>query len=108
MAKKQQRVHDISLKDEFLLCRTLGHQWEEAGDVSDQFKSDPAFGVPYDTRCIRCGSAKRQVLNRYTGERNGATCYGYVEGYQHAKGELPDRNTLKAIAILRREKKERA
>jgi hypothetical protein len=73
-----------------LQCRTYGHAWEEFFPVD---MGTPMYGWRLSLRCMRCTSERHDtidVLGRINGRR-----YVYVEGYQMARDERPDRDTLR-------------
>jgi len=71
-------------------CRTYGHAWEEF------FPADmgtPLYGWRLSLRCTRCSSERHDIID-VLGRVNGRR-YIYVEGYQMARDERPDRDTLR-------------
>ena len=63
---------------DFLMCRTLGHAWDEI--ASD----GPAVGGdPWWLRCVRCSTERHDVVSWMTGELIGRS-YVYADGYRHA------------------------
>jgi hypothetical protein len=59
----------------FRKCRTFGHQMDDVpGDWT------PSFGVPVTMRCMRCGTERRDSVNRSTGAVESRR-YVYPPGY---------------------------
>lgn len=63
---------------DYVMCRTLGHAWEEI--PADR----PApYGDPWWLRCVRCTMVRMDYVTRSTGELLGRR-YEPPEGYRHA------------------------
>jgi hypothetical protein len=71
-------------------CRTYGHAWEEFFPVD---MGIPMYGWRLSLRCARCTSERHDTIDAL-GRINGRR-YIYADGYQVARDERPDRDTLR-------------
>ena len=60
------------------MCRTLGHSWYEADS-----SWVPRWGTPFEWRCDRCGTTRREVIDVH-GQVSHRK-YLYPEGYRSAE-----------------------
>lgn len=56
-------------------CRTFGHSWEPV-----EADRNPQIGWYMNVRCARCGTVKREIVNRYGQVERRR--YEYAEGYR--------------------------
>lgn len=61
----------------------LRHSWDE---VPSDWAGTTTSGVPFTVRCQRCGTERRDLLGRNTGELV-ARRYIYAEGYHINSGD---------------------
>lgn len=81
--------------------RSLGHSWEEYEPLDPP---EVQYGVPIHMRCTNgCGTVKYEVINRYTGMRNGRTRYIHEAGYKFEDG-APTQDELR-LALLKETKR---
>lgn len=95
MADQSTRQHERS---QFLRCSTLGHAWFDVD--SNHWK--PTFGTPFTARCERCGTERRDKLDRNGDLLPSGRSYSYPSGYQYAKGERPTRSEFRLELLQQR------
>lgn len=96
----------VSLTDEFLLCRLVGHMWQRI--VPDRA---PPFGRIVVWECFRCESKRDDIVQSNDGSLLART-YRYSEGYliprptgvKRQGGRQVSAGALR-IALLRRDDK---
>jgi len=97
MSDMTTRQHE---KTQFVRCAVLRHAWfeYEGGSAWKPQHGETVFVF----RCERCGTERRDRVNRRTGELipNGRN-YIYPDGYKYSRGERPtsDEFRLKLIAM---------
>lgn len=64
----------------YVRCRTLAHAWD---DVPSPRR--PPWGVLMALRCVRCGTIREDIVNRFDGELMSRN-YVYPEGYRDSDG----------------------
>lgn len=73
----------------------LRHAW----DHHDGSGFGPApFGTPLHMMCMRCGTVRRDLINRFNGELLSRRYY-YPEGYRDAQEERPSGDYLRLLAL---------
>lgn len=73
---KLTRAERAHLRDEYLRCRVIGHQWDEFDPVGMR---KPHFGWRLSVRCERCSTERHDLINA-RGEV-GSRSYVYPEDY---------------------------
>src|SRR5580765_3508712 len=64
-------------------CHTLGHAWDDCDS-----NWTPMWGLPLTVRCQRCGTERRDKVDRHTGAvLPGGRHYVYPAGYRLGRGE---------------------
>ena len=80
----------------YVKCRALNHAWF---DIEDDW--EPQFGTPLVVKCERCGSLRRDILNRY-GEVE-ARYYIKPSGYDLTKDDfMPTRSDYRRMLLEQR------
>jgi hypothetical protein len=76
-----------NLKDDFVICRTLLHSWDEIPDDGGRLKEYRTNKTTARMlfRCTRCGTCRYEVWNILTGDLVSRS-YDYVEDYQADPG----------------------
>lgn len=89
----------LSVRAEYVRCRTWGHAWEEFVPRGTR----PRWGELFTLRCVRCGTERHDVINALgaLGQRR----YIYPDDYKLALDETPTRDAfrLELVALLRSE-----
>jgi hypothetical protein len=75
----QTAIHE-DLRDAFLLCRTIGHGWDEV--VRNDLEK-PEYGWRFSLRCTRCLCERHDVIDPRNGDLvpNGRR-YFHPDGYE--------------------------
>lgn len=76
----------------YIHCGAFGHAWYEY----DGSRWTPEFGMGQVVRCERCGSERRDSINR-----NGAIearSYDHPDGYKMGPGQRPSRADFRRMA----------
>lgn len=81
MAASKSRKELHSLTDDFVLCRTIGHSWDDVTGLVDRERVTGAWSL--SLRCIRCTTERHDLVN-YQGEVVERR-YIYAEGYTRLK-----------------------
>lgn len=86
------------LREEYLLCRVIGHQWEEFTPIGMR---RPHFGYRLSLRCSRCTTERHELINS-RGEV-GSRSYVYPDDY-----DIPGRavRTDLRVEVVRRRRSE--
>ena len=86
MARDTQRhIRQLGNPD-FLLCRTLGHEWEPFTPIDMQ---RPRWGIRLSLLCVRCGMERHDIVDSLG--QVASRSYDQPNGYSMAHLEAPDR-----------------
>lgn len=77
------------IQDAAVLCRGLGHAWDEYSNVTSYFTGP---GWHFTVRCIRCATERHDLIDTRTGELDRRK-YKYPDGYKEV--ERTDRADLR-------------
>jgi len=66
--------------DDYVRCRALGHAWYDV-----EAERAPSFGYAMEFRCERCGTVRRDLVNRYGELLPGGRNYRHPDGYRDAE-----------------------
>ena len=75
-----------NLKQEFLICRVIGHAWDETTGLISNRKPIYLYGRRFTFRCIRCTTIRYDVYSTANGELMTRD-YEYPDGYHIGKFE---------------------
>ena len=93
MATKSSTRKFGKMKDSFLLCRTVGHQWDERA-LEWRRKVTYINGKPIAFKCHVCTTERREVWSTTTGEMVYRT-YDYPAGYSFTRSMVPADMTMR-------------
>lgn len=91
------------LKTEFLHCYALSHSWDTFPNDDWNVSSETLIDRPISFRCVECGTIRRDVWKRNSGELL-ARAYVYPEGYRLGKidyGKRTRKETYRAEFLER-------
>jgi hypothetical protein len=78
---------------QYVVCNAIGHAW---------FYTDAdwqsTIGVPVTLRCERCGSLRREAINRL-GKAQGRR-YIHPYGYKYPRGSKPSKDEFRVLALV--------
>jgi len=61
---------------EYIQCHAVQHRWDPI-----PVTHPPSFGAAVDLRCENCGTVRRDIFSRVSGQRIGRPYYDYPEDY---------------------------
>lgn len=85
----------ITLSDDHLLCRLVGHQWERV--LPDRA---PPFGRIVSWQCKRCLTLRDDIIAPATGDLLART-YRYPEGYKQTYDKSRGQGGRMPVPVLR-------
>lgn len=93
--------------DDFVVCRSIGHAWDEVPD--DRQRTDPFHMVwtyRICLRCVRCTTKRYDGINAQgdVGQRE----YRYPDGYKYAVNETPSRSEFRIMMVKSRRRRTKA
>lgn len=74
---------NIDIDDRSVMCRTVGHAWEEYTDV--ELDAPKAGWWRLSLGCTRCTTRRHDLVNKRTGVLEGRR-YIYSDGYRRQRG----------------------
>jgi hypothetical protein len=86
-------------RDQFLECRvgSLRHAWFDHDGSG--FRAPP-FGVANHYQCVRCGTVRRDIVDRVRGELLQRRYY-HPQGYAQARDERPSTEEVRVAEVRR-------
>lgn len=90
--------------DDFLHCHLLGHNWDDHPTDDWHPDSETLIDRPLSFRCVYCGTVRREVVKRRTGELISRQ-YSYPDNYSVGKvdfGTRTRKETFRAEYLERR------
>lgn len=88
-------------RDQYIECRVGGkrHAWEDHDGTG--FRR-PQFGVALHLQCSRCGTVRRDIVDRFRGDLLQRRYY-HPEGYEMAQDERPTTEQVR-LAVIKKQR----